>query len=41
MNPVDFWDEPISRYTSAQALADGVLVDATARAGIGTGPARI
>jgi len=32
MNPVDFWGEPISRYTSAQALADGVLVDATGAA---------
>src|SRR5271166_3887146 len=29
MSPVDIWGEPISRYTRAQALADGVLVDAT------------
>jgi len=32
MNTADFWGEPISRYTRAQALADGVLVDATATA---------
>ena len=27
-----FWGEPISIYTRAQALADGVLVDLTAQA---------
>jgi hypothetical protein len=28
----DFWGEPIHTYTRADALADGVLVDATATA---------
>jgi uncharacterized protein DUF6573 len=30
--PADFWGEPIHVYTRADALADGVLVDATATA---------
>ena len=27
--PADFWGEPVHTYTRADALADGVLVDAT------------
>ena len=30
--PADFWREPIHIYTRADALTDGVLVDATAAA---------
>jgi hypothetical protein len=28
-SPADFWGEPIHTYTRAQAIADGLLVDAT------------
>ena len=30
MGASEYWGEPISRYTRAQALADGVLCDVTA-----------
>jgi hypothetical protein len=36
MTPEDFWGAPISVYTRAQAIEDGVLVDVTAWASSGS-----